>query len=73
LSDFTLKVHYKPRSDEELSRLSRKKLIYAVPNGSALSWDDGVISSIGPVYLFEMVKGEHLMLKLLPSIQTLIF
>ena len=53
LVDLTLKVHYKPEKDDALERLSRQEKIYAVPEGSALVYDDDACSFIGEVYLFE--------------------
>jgi dipeptidase E len=53
LVDLTLKVHYKPEKDDALERLSRQEKIYAVPEGSALVYDDDAYSFIGEVYLFE--------------------
>jgi peptidase E len=56
LTTFTLKVHYKPEKDAELERLSKEEKIYAVPEGSALVYDNGNLSFINNVYLFH--KGE---------------
>ncbi len=53
LADLTLKVHYKPEKDSALERLSRHGKIYAVPEGSALVYNNGECSVIGTVYLFE--------------------
>jgi hypothetical protein len=53
LTTFTLKVHYKPEKDAELERLSKEEKIYAVSEGSALVYDNGTLSFIGNVYLFE--------------------
>jgi peptidase E len=58
--DFTLKAHYKPEKDNELKRLSEEEKIYAVPEGSALVYDNGASSFIGEAYLFE--NGEKRML-----------
>jgi peptidase E len=60
LVDFTLKAHYKPEKDNELKRLSKEEKIYAVPEGSALVYDNGASSFIGEAYLFE--NGEKRML-----------
>lgn len=60
LVDFTLKAHYKPEKDNELKRLSEEEKIYAVPEGSALVYDNGASSFIGEAYLFE--NGEKRML-----------
>jgi hypothetical protein len=57
LTTFTLKVHYKPEKDAELERLSKGEKIYAVPEGSALVYDNGNLSFINNVYLFH--KGER--------------
>ena len=56
LADLTLKVHYKPEKDNALERLSRQEKIYAVPEGSALVYNNGACSFIGEVYLFENGK-----------------
>jgi peptidase E len=53
LLDITLKVHYKPEKDSTLEKLSRKEKIYAVPEGSALVYNNAACSFIGKVYLFE--------------------
>jgi peptidase E len=53
LAALTLKVHYKIEQDENLKFLSRDGRIYAIPKGSALVYDDSVLSFIGNVYLFE--------------------
>jgi dipeptidase E len=53
LVDFTLKVHYKPEKDDALERLSKQESIYAVPEGSAIVYDNGACSFIGEVYTFE--------------------
>jgi dipeptidase E len=52
LADLTLKVHYTPEKDKTLMELSKKKKIYAVPEGSALIYNNGVCSFIGKVFLF---------------------
>src|SRR5208283_1981874 len=56
LIDLTLKVHYKPEKDSTLERLSRQEKIYAVPEGSALVYNNYACSIIGDVYLFENGK-----------------
>jgi hypothetical protein len=60
LTTFTLKVHYKPEKDAELERLSKGEKIYAVPEGSALVYDNGASSFIGEAYLFENGKKRML-------------
>lgn len=57
LVDFTLKAHYKLGRDHELARFSKEEKVYAVPEGSALVHDNGALSFIGDVYLFE--NGER--------------
>ncbi len=58
LVDFTLKVHYQSgEKDGELEHLSKEGRIFAVPEGSALVYEDGVLSFIGHVFLFE--NGER--------------
>jgi peptidase E len=56
LADLTLKVHYKPEKDSTLERLSRQEKNYAVPEGSALVYNNGACSFMGEVYLFENGK-----------------
>ena len=53
LADLTLKAHYSPEKDPALERLSGRGKIYAVPEGSAIVYDNGVCSFIGEVFLFE--------------------
>jgi peptidase E len=53
LADLTLKAHYKPEKDTTLEHLSRQEKIYAVPEGSAIVYSNGVCSFMGEVYLFE--------------------
>jgi dipeptidase E len=60
LADLTLKVHYKPEKDITLERLSRQEKIYAVPEGSALVYNNDACSVIGEVYLFENGKKRML-------------
>jgi dipeptidase E len=60
LADLTLKVHYKPEKDSTLERLSRQEKIYAVPEGSALVYNNDACSFIGEVYLFENGKKRML-------------
>ena len=55
-ADLILKVHYKPEKDPALKRLSMQQKIYAIPEGSALVYNNGACSFIGHAYLFE--KGE---------------
>jgi peptidase E len=53
LVDFGIKVHYKLSKDNELKKLSKEEKIYAIPERSALVYDNGHLSFIGNVYLFE--------------------
>jgi peptidase E len=53
LVDFTVKAHYKPSKDGELKRLSKEEKIYAIPERSALVYDNGALSFMGDVYLFK--------------------
>jgi peptidase E len=53
LVDFSVKVHYNPSRDGELKELSKEGRIYGIPEGSALVYDNGALSFIGDVYLFE--------------------
>jgi peptidase E len=58
LADVTVKVHYKPSKDHELKKLSKEEKIYAIPACSALVCDNGTLSSVGDVYLFQ--NGEKI-------------
>jgi hypothetical protein len=53
LVGFSVKVHYDPSRDGELKNLSKEGRIYGIPEHSALVYDDGVLSFIDDVYLFE--------------------
>lgn len=61
LVEITLKAHYTPAKDEVLKRLSLKETIYAVPQGSALVCDEGKLSALGEVYVFN--GGERILYK----------
>jgi dipeptidase E len=56
LVDFSVKAHYKHSKDDALRRLSKEERIYAIPERSALVYNDGCLSFMGDVYLFQ--KGE---------------
>jgi peptidase E len=58
LASISVKVHYKPSRDDELKVLSREEKIYAIPERSALVYDDYALSFIGDVYLFQ--NGEKI-------------
>lgn len=53
LVNIGVKVHYKSSDDVELKRLSKIEMIYAIPERSALVYDNGCFSSIGDVYVFK--------------------
>jgi peptidase E len=53
LVDFSVKAHYKPSKDKALKRLSKEEKIYAIPERSALVYDEGCLSFMGEVYLFQ--------------------
>ena len=53
LVNFSVKAHYKPSKDKALKNLSKKEKIYAIPERSALVYDDGCLSFMGEVYLFQ--------------------
>jgi peptidase E len=53
LVNFSLKAHYKPSKDAVLKNLSKREKIYAIPEGSALVYDEGTLSFMGNVYLFQ--------------------
>jgi dipeptidase E len=52
-ADFTLKAHYLPRNDDDLTSLSKQETVYAVPKGSAIVCNNGDLSFINSVFLFE--------------------
>jgi dipeptidase E len=56
LVGITLKVHYIPEKDDVFLCFSKKEKVYAVPECSALVFDDDIFEVIGKAYLFE--KGE---------------
>jgi peptidase E len=45
LVEFTVKAHYKPSEDTELKRLSKEERIYAIPERSALVYDNDTFRS----------------------------
>ncbi|MCJ7763422.1 Type 1 glutamine amidotransferase-like domain-containing protein [Candidatus Bathyarchaeota archaeon] len=53
LVEFTVKVHYAPSEDTELQRLSAEEKIYAISERSALVYDNGALSFMGNVLLFQ--------------------
>jgi peptidase E len=53
LVDFSVKAHYKSSKDNALKTLSKEEKIYAIPERSALVWDNGALSFMGDVYLFQ--------------------
>jgi peptidase E len=53
LVDFSVKAHYKPSIDNALKRLSKEEKIYAIPERSALVYDNGTLSFMGNVYVFQ--------------------
>jgi peptidase E len=53
LVDLSVKAHYKPSKDDALKRLSKQEKIYAIPERSALVYDNGALSFMGDVYLFQ--------------------
>jgi len=57
LVNVTLKAHYQPANDEALKALSCKERIFAVPKGSAVVCDNGALSFVNSVFLFE--NGER--------------
>jgi len=56
LVDFSVKAHYNHSKDDALKTLSKKETIYAIPERSALVYDDGCLSFMGEVYLFQNGK-----------------
>ena len=53
LVGFSVKAHYKPSKDGALKKLSKEEKIYAIPERSALVYEDGALSFMGEVYLFQ--------------------
>jgi len=53
LAEITVKVHYKPSEDTELKKLSREETIYAIPERSALVYDNAALLFMGNVYMFQ--------------------
>ena len=53
LVNFSVKAHYKHSKDNALKRLSKQETIYAIPERSALVYEDGCLSFMGDVYLFQ--------------------
>jgi len=53
LVDFTLSVHYTPEKDDVLLGFSKQNKVYAVPQNSALVFDNGVLEVLGEAFLFE--------------------
>jgi dipeptidase E len=53
LVDFSVKVHYEPSKDYLLRKMSEAEKIYAIPQRSAVVCDNGVLSFVGEVFLFE--------------------
>ena len=53
LVGFSVKAHYKHSKDTALKRLSKEEKIYAIPERAALVYDNGCLSFMGDVYLFE--------------------
>jgi len=53
LANLTLRVHYTPEKDDVLLRFSEQEKVYAVPQNSALVFDNGALEVLGEVFLFE--------------------
>ena len=53
LVGFSVKAHYRPSKDKVLKRLSQQEKIYAIPERAALVYEDGALSFMGEVYLFQ--------------------
>lgn len=52
LVEFSVEVHYDGSIDEELFPLSDKRDIYAIPNGSAIFWNEEIVTPIHNVFNF---------------------
>lgn len=55
---FNVKVHYHPSRDDELKQLSKTRMIYGIPERSAVIYDNGSLSFIGNICLFQ--NGEKI-------------
>lgn len=54
LVDFSVEVHYRPESDEELLTLSKYRTIYALPDGSAILYkNDTIHTRINEIITFK--------------------
>jgi len=53
LVDFSVKVHYEPSKDDLFRKLSKTGKVFAIPPRAAVVYDDGVLSFVGDVFLFE--------------------
>ena len=60
IAELTAKVHYKPSRDNLLKKLSKEEKIYAIPQGSAIIYNKGALSTLGNVYLFESQQKHKL-------------
>jgi len=58
--DICCKVHYKPEFDSSLLKASKGKKIYAIPDGSVIIVEDGRLSFVKEIYLFENGKKEEI-------------
>ncbi|MGM7684546.1 Type 1 glutamine amidotransferase-like domain-containing protein [Cytobacillus sp. Hm23] len=52
LVDFCVEVHYDENIDRELLFLSANQDIYAIPNGSAIMWEEQIITPINNIFYF---------------------
>jgi peptidase E len=53
LVDFNVKTHYTSSKENEMKKLSAEMQIYAIPARSAIVYNNGELSFIGDVYLFQ--------------------
>jgi peptidase E len=51
--NFSVKAHYDPAKDEQLKRASLTQTIFALPERSALAYDDKDFTMFGQVWVFE--------------------
>lgn len=61
LVNITLKAHYTQEKASILQKLSNQETIYAVPEASALIYDNGNLSVINKVYVFRNGEQQSLM------------
>lgn len=59
LTKFSVKVHYEPSKDHLIRKISETQKVYAIPQCSAVVYDNGTLSFLGEVFLFEHGEKIH--------------